>query len=154
MKKNLLFALPLSLLILAGCNNDKVTDVATDQGINNTPNEATTNKDIIKAETFIFSEFSLDVDYGVNDSFEVDYEVEESGIEASIEYRDNKEIKGNEAYKKLEPIFKAFKFTSASTDQEIFTEVLKAFDLDENYQDIEVEIHFTDGVNKEFKNRK
>ena len=155
MKKNLLFALPLGLLLLAGCNNDKVTDVATDKGINNTQTEiTTTTKDIINAATFIFNESSLDVDYGVNDSFEVDYEVEESGVEASIEDRDNKKIKGNEAYAKLEPIFKSFKFTSASTDQEIFSEVLKAFNLDENYQDIEVEIHFTDGVNKEFKNKK
>ncbi|MEK4423716.1 YusW family protein [Solibacillus sp. FSL K6-1523] len=154
MKRNLLFALPLSLLLLGACNNDKETKVTTTEPVNtNTQTEANTNT-IANEGAFNFNSFSLDVDYGINDSFEVDYELERDGVEASIEDRNNKVIKGNDAYTKLEPIFKSFQFTSTSTDQEIISEVLKAFDLDENYQEIEVEIHFSDGVKKEFKSKK
>lgn len=156
MKKYALLALPLSFLFLTACNNtdDKVTK--------STPTEQSTTTSQVNTETttttttspFSFRSFSLDVDYGLNDSFEVDYEIEKDGVEASIEERDNKEVKGNDAYARLEPIFKAFAFTSSSTDQEIISELLKAFNLDENYTEIEVEIHFTDGTEREFKHKK
>ncbi|ATP38714.1 hypothetical protein CSE16_00965 [Solibacillus sp. R5-41] len=154
MKRNILFALPLSLLLLVACNDDKVTKVTTTEQENtNTQNKANTNN-TANVGAFNFSNFSLDVDYGIDDSYEVDYEQKENGVEASIEDRNNKVIRGNDAYSKLEPIFKSFTFTSASTDQDIISEVLKAFDLDENYQEFEVEIHFSDGSIKEFKNKK
>lgn len=155
MKRTLLFALPLSLLLLAACNNgDKVTKGTSTEPINtNTQTEANTTN-VASEGAFHFDSFSLDVDYGVNDSYEVDYELERDGVEASIEDRNNTVIKGDEAYTKLESIFKSFKFTSTSTDQEIISEVLKAFGLDENYKEFEVEIHFSDGVKKEFKSKK
>lgn len=154
MKRHLLFALPLSLLLLAACNNDKEAKVTTTEPVNaNTQTEANTTN-VASEGAFNFTEFSLDVDYGINDSYEVDYEQERDRVDASIEDRNNNKITGNEAYTKLEPIFKSFTFTSASTDQDIVAEVLKAFDLDENYTEIEVEIHFSDGVKKEFKSKK
>lgn len=154
MKKNLLISLPLSLLLLGACNNDKEEKVTTTEPVNtNTQTEANVNN-VASESPFNFTSFSLDVDYGINDSYEIDYEQEHDGVEASIEDRNNNKIIGNDAYAKLEPIFKSFKFTSASTDQDIVAEVLKAFDLDENYTEIEVDIHFSDGVKKEFKNKK
>lgn len=158
MNKNLLFALSLSLLLLGACNSDKVTKeptTETEKEITNTQTETeTTTNHVVNESAFNFNSFSLDVEYGINDSYEVDYEVEHNGVETSIEDRNNTVIKGNEAYTKLEPIFKSFKFTSASTDQEIATEVLKAFELDENYKELEVDIHFSDGIKKEFKIKK
>ncbi|MEG0471662.1 MAG: YusW family protein [Solibacillus sp.] len=155
MKRNLLYALPLSLLLLAACNNDdKVTKVTTTEPENtNVQTEANTNN-TTTVSPFNFSSFSLDVDYSIDDSFEVDYAHKEHGVEASIEDRNNKEIKGDEAYSKLEPLLKSFKFTSASTDEDVISEVLKAFELDDNYHEIEVEIHFSDGTIKEFKKTK
>lgn len=156
MKKYVLLALPLSLLFLAACNNkdDKVTNSAPAEQSTTTAEVNTESTTTTTASPFSFRNFSLDVEYGLNDSFEVDYEIEKDGVEASIEERNNKEIKGNDAYARLEPIFKAFTFTSTSTDQEIISELLKAFNLDESYKEIEVKIHFTDGTEREFKHRK
>ncbi|MEG0384665.1 YusW family protein [Solibacillus cecembensis] len=154
MKVNLLFALPLSLLLLVACNDDKVTEVTTTKQENTDMQTGANTNNTAKDGAFSFNSFSLDVDYGINDSFEVDYEVENNVVEASIEDRANTKFEGNDAYSQLAPIFKSFMFTSASTDQEIITEVLAAFKLDENYHEFEADIHFSDGSIKEFKVKK
>ena len=170
MKKMKWLALPLSVLLLAACGNDEeVKDVPEDApteqndgttGTNNatdTQNDNTdTNHTVSNANpSFDFTHFSLDVEYSMTESFEAEYENEESRVEASIEDDVNGEkVYGDDAYTQLEPIFKAFTFDAATAEDEVIAEVLKAFNLKEDYTDLELEVRFADGTEKEYQKKK
>ena len=171
-------AIPLSLLLLAACggnDKDEVTNTpenaptegttdnngTADNGTanNNTNGEGATNNDMATGNNavtnanndFDFTEFSLDVDYSATKEFEVEYENDQSGVEAS--YKDdinNERLYGNDAYGKIESMFKSFKFDKNTSDDEVISEVLKAFNLPEDYQQFELEVRFADGTEKEY----
>lgn len=165
-------AIPLSLFVLAACgdNNDEVTNTpenAPTEGTtenNNTANDgvtnndmngegATTNNTVVNNTTnaFDFTEFSLDVDYSATQDFEVDYENEQSGVEASYEDEANNErYYGDDAYDRIEQVFQSFKFNKDTAEEEVIKEVLNAFNLPDNYQKFDLEIRFADGTEKEY----
>lgn len=153
--KTLLFT-SLSLLVLAACNKEEVTNAPeqapTDQSDSNTstvPSELSTNA------PFTFTDFSLDVDYGVTQSVEIDYENEISGVEAS--YKNDitgEKLKGNEAFTKLEPMFKSLTFDVTTTNEEVISQVLQVFGLANDYTEFDLEVRFADGVEKEYKVKK
>lgn len=145
----------LSVMVLAACNDDDEVTTA--------PNTAPTEQDDDKGTTtqtevatdapFKFSSFSLDVDYGVNKKVEADYDNESTGVEASYEnnLEKNEKLNGDDAYKKLEPIFKSFTFDATTANDAVIAEVLKAFELQEDYKEFELEVRFADGAEKEYK---
>ena len=142
-------------------NNGTTNNGTTDNGTanNDTNGEGATNNNMANGNNavtngnydFDFTEFSLDVDYSATKEFEVDYENDESGVEAS--YKDdvnNEKLYGNDAYGKIESMFKSFKFDKNTPEDEVISEVLKAFNLPEDYQQFELEVHFADGTEKEY----
>ena len=172
MKKTKWLAVPLSMLLLAACGNDNdkenVTDVpenapteqegnTTGTNDNNGMNNNTGNNETVSNAnaTFDFTHFSVDADYSMTESFEAEYENEQSGVEASIEDDVKGErLYGDEAYARLEPIFQGFTFDQSTSDDEVISQVLQAFELAEDYQDIEIEVRFADGTEKEYHQRK
>lgn len=147
MRKRLFAAASLSLFLVACSSNDEVT---------NTPDNAPTEQpstatDTSTNELFSFTKFNVDVSYDEQKSFDAEYENEPSGVEAKIEDDlTNEVISGNDAYTKLEPIFKNFTFTSSTADEDIMNEVMQAFNLPDNYVEFDIDIEFTDGTKKEF----
>lgn len=177
MKNTKWLAIPMSMLLLAACGNDdeevknEPNNAPTEQNEDTVDNGATTNnntatdngttdeannKAVSNANTdFNFTHFSLDVDYSATKNFEADYENEQSGVEASIEDEVNDEkVYGDEAYTRLEPIFKGFTFDAATAEDEVIKEVLNAFDLKEDYTELELEVRFADGTEKEYHKQK
>ena len=154
MKKTaFLSALGLSLFLVA-CGNDKETatnvpnDAPTEQetGSNTTTNNNTTNA------PFTFTHFDLSVDYADNKSYDVDYENENSVVEAKIEDDlNNNTVQGDSAMDQLLPIFENFTFDASTADEEIIDEVLKAFNLSTDYREFDLDVRFADGVEKEVK---
>ena len=172
-------AIPLSLLLLAACgndNNDEVTDTpenAPTEGTTNNNgttgnnnNNGTTNNDMNGEGTatnnnavtnannsaFDFTHFSLDVDYANAQDFDVEYENEQSGVEASYEDNiNNEQFYGNDAYDRMESVFQSFKFNKDTSEDEVIKEVLNAFNLPEDYQKFDLEVRFADGTEKEYK---
>lgn len=144
----------LSSAFLVACGDkDEVTNAPenapTEQENNN---GSTTNSTTPKDAPFSFTKFSLDVDYEGNKSFDVDYDNEPKEVEASYEdERNNENIHGNDAYTKLEPIFKAFTFDIDTPDDEVLAEVKEAFNVGEDYRDFELEVRFADGTTKEYR---
>ncbi len=152
--------------VLAACGgkDEGVTtapnEAPTEQGNNNNNNDNNNNNNNNNAMTdnnqpaenalFDFTDFSLDVQYSDTESYEVDYDNEQSGVEASIEELDNNKITGDEAYKQLEPIFANFTFDANTPEDQVVAEVLKAFDLKENYKEFDLEIQYADGTEKEY----
>jgi len=152
-KLKLKFILVISLMtvILYGCNKDEVKDVPANAPAdqNGTQQTGDTPTDQV---TFNFLEFSLDVDYSETESFEVEYEDKKTGIEAKLEDdRKNEKLQGDEAYTKLEPLFKQLNFDSTTPNDEVIDQVIKVFNIEDNYQSIEVDVEFVDGNEKEFK---
>jgi len=184
MKNMKWLAIPLSLWLLAACgnNNDEVTNTpenaptegttnnngttnngTTNDNNNNTNNDmngegATTGNNTVtnaNNNSFDFTHFSLDVDYSATQEFDVEYENEQSGVEASYEDDVNNERHyGNEAYNRMESAFQSFKFDKNTSDDEVISEVLKAFNLPEDYQKFDLEVRFADGTEKEYHKTK
>lgn len=151
MKCKLLLAVSLVTVILYGCNKDEVKDVPAnapaDQNASQQTGETPTDQ-----VTFNFIEFSLDVDYSATESYEVEYEDKKTGIEAKLQDdRKNEKLQGDEAYTKLEPLFKQLNFDSTTPNDEVIDQVIKVFNIDDSFQSIEVDIEFVDGNEKEFK---
>lgn len=97
-------------------------------------------------ENLTFYEFDLNVEYADGD-YEVEYEYHDGNPKAEIEDtrdRGNIDIKGQEALDELENILPELDLTSESTDEEVFTAVINAFDLNDDYDELEVEIDFFD----------
>lgn len=145
MMKNLklLLVVPLVAGALYGCNKNEVKDV---------PASAPVETNVAEVAMFTFTEFSLDVEYSATESYEVDYENRRSGMEAEIEDdRSNEKLRGDEAYTKLEPLFKKLTFDSATPNDEVIEQVISVFPIGDDYQSIKVEVEFEDGTKKEFK---
>lgn len=180
MKNMKWLAIPLSLLLLAACgnNNDEVTNKpenAPTEGTTN--NNGTTNNDnnnnndmngegatnngatngnnaVTNANNnaFDFTHFSLDVDYAGGQEFDVEYENEQSGVEASYEDDvNNNRYYGNDAYDRMASVFQTFKFNKDTSEDEVIKEVLNAFNLPEDYREFDLEIRFADGTEKHYK---
>ena len=182
MKNMKWLAIPLSLLVLAACgnNNDEVTNTpenaptegttenngTTNDNNGNMTNDGTTNNNMngegatttnntvtnANNNAFDFTHFSLDVEYANAQEFDVEYENEQSGVEASYEDNvNNNRYYGNDAYDRMDPVFKTFKFNKDTSEDEVIKEVLNAFNLPADYQKFDLEVRFADGTEKEYK---
>ncbi|HBT72021.1 MAG TPA: hypothetical protein DEB37_07005 [Lysinibacillus sp.] len=150
MKLKFLLTISFMTVILYGCNKDEVKDVPTNAPANQNGTQQTGDTPTDQM-TFNFLEFSLDVDYSATESYEVEYEDKKSGIEAKLQDdRKNERLQGDEAYTKLEPLFKQLNFDSTTPNDEVIDQVIKVFNIEANYQSIEVDVEFVDGNEKEF----
>lgn len=156
--KNLkiIFAVPLVAGVLFGCNNDEVDNVNENQ---NTPVESTSenqvNNNAAKNAVFNFKEFSLDVDYPENKSYEADYDYERNGMEAELEDdRNNEKLYGDEAFNKMEPLLKKLTFDANTSNEEVINQVMSVFNIADDYEKIDIEVKFQDGTKKEYERMK
>jgi len=151
MKLKSFLAISLMTAILYGCNKDEVKDVPANAPADQNATQQTGDTPTDQT-TFNFLEFSLDVDYSATESYEVEYEDKKSGISAKLQDdRKNVKLQGNEAYTKLEPLFKQLNFDSTTPNDEVIDQVINVFNIEDNYQSIEIEVEFIDGNEKEFK---
>ncbi|MFJ7738544.1 YusW family protein [Lysinibacillus sp. NPDC097287] len=152
MKKfKVLLAVPLVAGVLYGCNKDEVKDVPEKAPVE-TSTKQEENKHAAESALFNFTEFSLDVDYSATESYDVDYDNERSGMEAELEdNRNNEKLYGDEAFTKLEPLFKQLTFDSATPNDEVIDQVISVFKIADDFQSIEIEVKFADGTKKEYE---
>ena len=134
MKKLLLLTI-LSIFLVA-CGDNEQVDTGNDT--------ATLNHN--------FAEFNLDVDYSPTEKYEVSFEKDVEGFEASIEDQINNEnYNGNEAYDKINPILEKLTFDATTPNEQVIEEVLSAFGLNSNYAEFELDVLFSDGTQKEYR---
>lgn len=157
MKKSLqvLFVSFAAFFLLAACGNKNVVDnppVEEKGGQVNVEQDQIQNTEL--ASKGKFKEFELDVEYADGKEYSVDFDTL-GDMEASIEDDINGEhIYGDDAMDQLNTKFDQLTFTKDTSDNEVIKEVLQVYNLDENYQDFELEVHFDDGTKKEYKNKK
>lgn len=151
----------VAIMMLAGCgdqdevNNPPAENNGTTSNNTQTNNGATSNNTQTNNETaaFSFKEFELDVDYkGTNQDYEVEYDTLEGKTEASIEDSiNNKNLHGDEAMTELTPLFEQLTFNRDTPQAEVIQEVLKVFNLKDNYQEFDLEVTFEDGTKKQYE---
>ncbi|UTR16052.1 YusW family protein [Salipaludibacillus sp. LMS25] len=91
-----------------------------------------------------FYEFALDVAYSEGE-YEVEYKYNDGHPEAEIEdSRAGSDVKmsGEEALNELGSILPELAVTADSSDDHVFEAVINAFELADNYEELEVEIDF------------
>ena len=97
-------------------------------------------------ETYGFTHFELEVDTAdQEEAIDVNYEEAKDSTEA--EYTNTAEKldqTGDEAMAHLEPIFESLALNAKMTDEEIVEKIVKEFNIDEAYKEIEVDITWLD----------
>jgi hypothetical protein len=146
------FTLFFTLTILQGCNiadNDSASPPPPVEKDNDLTNQENTRQG--EVNLFNFTSFYLDVDYSKNQSYEIDYESDQDGMESEItDELSNKTLKGNDAFDQLRPKFENFTFDSSTPDEDVISEVSKAFNISKNYYSFELDVEFTDGKEKRY----
>lgn len=143
------------------------SDVANNQSETDTGNTSSSGSDKDKAENqddmkemlnaLDFYEFDLDVDYGDDKDFDIEIDHHSNGdIEAEVEDDlNNKHINDDlEAFNYIYPNVKKLNVSKDIDKQDAIDQVLKAFDLPEDYREIEIEFEFEDGTKVKFEEEK
>jgi hypothetical protein len=166
-KLSLILCMCVLTIFVAGCNNDddaqknnnQTNDNQTSENKNAndtaTDNNTNTNNSSTNESAYSFREFDIEVKYDKNKEYEASYENDNEGVEASIEDDlKNERVKGNDAVDRLDPIFKKLDIDANTSQEDVLSKVVSAFELDNNYQEIDVDITFNDGTEKEYRNTK
>lgn len=95
-------------------------------------------------EDLEIDEYDLEADYG-DGQYEVDYDYNDGSPEAEIEDSRGGEsatMEGEEALNELENILPSMNITADSTEGELLDESLQGFELEEDYEDIDIDVEF------------
>lgn len=139
------------------------SDAAADQGgtsgtATDSGTQADTNKDQMQADMdqLTFREIDIEISYGKDSEYEAEIDQDDGQpIEAKVEDEVNgMYLKGQEAFDDLYPKVKQLDLTKDSPKEETINQVLKAFDLKDDYEKFEVEIKFNDGSKLDIEDRK
>ena len=96
------------------------------------------------------------MDYANNEEYEAELEKNSNNsIEAEIADTLNQvKKKGSDAFNELYPLVKQLTITQETSKEEAIQEVMKVFNLPEDYKEFELEIRFKDGTKIEFEDKK
>ncbi|WP_158599069.1 YusW family protein [Planococcus salinus] len=161
-KSSLLTSLLLSsALVLAACGDEEeVTEPVGDQSQTDQPvstDDASPGggigEDDIGGEIFGFTEFDLNVDYpDQDDALDVSYEEDRDEISAEYENKvTGDDLAGDDAMNEIEPAFGQIDVDADTPDDEVISQAIEAFGIEDNYTSIEIEIRYPDGNEKEYE---
>ncbi|RLQ90487.1 YusW family protein [Planomicrobium sp. Y74] len=149
-----------SILLLGACGNDEqvtepVTEEAseTNDGVEDANPEGGLAEENIGGEVFGFTDFELDVDYpDQDDALTVSYEEIKDQVEAEYEDKiSNETLAGNEAFDKIEPLLAELELTEDMSEEDVISKVTEVFNIDSNFESIEIEVTYPEGTDKEYQ---
>lgn len=171
-----IFLLPAALLLafgLSACgdnstNEAPVPDVITDEDTATPEKDPSGDADRTtqeegegdmqkKMDDLAYNEFELEVEYrDTNGEYETELKKREDGsIKAKLDDTLNDVQKeGNDAFKDIYPIIKGLSIDQDTSKEDAIKQALEAFDLPEDYTEVELEIDFKEGGNKEYQDAK
>ena len=163
-KKNLLAPILFSsMLILGACGDDEqVTEPVNNEnqeqpadagGTENASPEGGLDQNSIGGKTFGFTELDVNVDFpDMDDMIELNYEEDRDKVEAEYKNKMTEtDLSGNDAMDEIEPGLSQLELTTDTADDEAITQVIEAFGIDNGYTEIEIEVRYPDGTEKEYK---
>lgn len=163
-----MLTIPLLLGVLYACNDGDQDEIITDTGkdtVNDTANnnadqnngtDQNATDDQNEGEEHVdtpynFTHFDLDVEYDNDVSYDVEYANDQKGMSAEFEdERNNIHSEGDDAYNKIVKYLELLTFNANTEDEEVLSQVITAFELDENYTSFELEVKFNNGEVKRY----
>lgn len=150
-----------SVLALAACGNaDEVEEPVSNENTEKPANSSTDSspgggldEESIGGKTFGFTEFSLDVDYpDQEDALDVSYDEDRDQVEAEYENKlTNTNLAGDDALDEFSQALSSLKVDVDTPDDQVIKSVIEAFEIEDNYKSIEIEINYPDGTEKEYR---
>ena len=162
MKLKALYTIPLLLGMLVGCGNDDIDQdelvtnptPANESATDNTTQTGELKEEQLYKDSFI-THFDLDVEYANDVSYNAEYTNNQNQVSAELEDEINKvNASGDEAYNLLLPSLEQLTFDEKTEDQEVLSQVMTAFGLEDNYTEFELEVKFKNGEVKEYNFKK
>lgn len=131
-------------------HNDDGEEQTDENEEGNTSEEASDQDDMKNMmDELNFDEIEIEISYGKDQEYEVEIERHSNGdIDAEIEDELNGEDINDdlEAFNKLYPKVKQLDIEQDTEKEEVIKQVLDIFELDDDYEEFEVEITFNDGT--------
>lgn len=152
-----------SALLLAACGDDEQVTEPVNNGTQEQPTdsggtenaspEGGLDQDSIGGETFGFTELDVNVDFpDMDDMIDISYEEDRDKVEAEYKNKMTKaDLSGNDAMDEIEPGLGQLELTPDIADDEAIAQVIKAFGIEDGFTEIEVEVRYADGTEKEYK---
>ncbi|MBT2569292.1 YusW family protein [Planococcus sp. ISL-110] len=144
-----------SVLLLAACGDDEqVTEPVNNDGQEQpTDSEGTENTSPEASETFGFTEFEVNADFpDMDDMIEINYEEDRDEIEAEYKNKMTEtDLSGNDAMDEIEPGLSQLELTPDTADDDAIAQVIAAFGIEDDFTEIEIEVKYPDGTEKEYK---
>ncbi|WP_186763844.1 YusW family protein [Planomicrobium sp. CPCC 101079] len=124
--------------------SDTNADAATSGGV---------DSEDVGGGTFGFTEFEMTVDYPDQDeAYSVSYEEVREKVEATYTNKlEDMELSGNEAWDQIEPAFMNMELQPDMAEEDVIPQVVEAFGLEEGYSNIEIQVQYQGGENKEYQ---
>nr|WP_254178065.1 MULTISPECIES: YusW family protein [unclassified Planococcus (in: firmicutes)] len=106
----------------------------------------------IGGKVFGFTEFELEVDYTDQDNaLQVVYLEDRDRVEAGYEDKmANETLSGNDAFDKMKPLLSELQLDVNMADEEVISQVMEVFSVDQDYESLELEVTYPDGNEKEY----
>lgn len=147
-----------SALLLGACGNDEeVTQPLTEEAIDYDGVEEANpggglEDENIGGEVFGFTDFELQVDYPDQaEALQVTYEEDRDAVNAVYENTITDEtFEGNDAYDLIADPLAELALTADMDDEEVISIVIEAFEIEPEYESIEIEVTYPDGTDKEY----
>lgn len=118
--------------------------------------KVTDNDDMLKKMNELnYTDFELEVSYADDQEYEAEIGQESGKIKADLEDEiKNIDVKGKDAFNKIYPNLKKLDVTKDTKKKDVIKQVLSAFDLEDDYEELEVEFRFKDDTKTSFEDRK
>ncbi|ARK31955.1 YusW family protein [Halalkalibacter krulwichiae] len=144
----------LFVFTVVGCGQNNATEEPLTDGADQAETEDPITTDEGTAEATYFTDFDLDVEYANDQSVEVDYDYEGQRDEAEVDNElTGESLRGDEALAYVYSTFEQLTIDPQTDDETVIRDILNVFNLEDNYEDFELEVTFLDGTKKEYKSR-
>ncbi|WP_339252433.1 YusW family protein [Sporosarcina sp. FSL W8-0480] len=144
-------------LAVSGNETNAQGETTSQKATTKNQNNDSSNQDMLQSmDELDYAEFELEVEYAGDTEYEVEIETKSVGnVKAEIEDSLNHvEKNGTEAFDELYPLVQKLTITQQTNKDEAISEVLKTFNLPEDYTKFDLEITFNDGTKIEFEDKK
>lgn len=108
-----------------------------------------------KMKALGFSEIDISIDYPNRIDFEVEIDKNRQGnykVELDNDIS-NKKLKGMDAFNAILPSLEKLNITKDTKQEDVIKQIISAFELNEDYEEFEIEIIFSDGTKMEFETK-
>ena len=144
-------------------DDDQAIEENPDQADDGTENDEATNGDVAQdddqatiketMEELDLAEIEIKVEYPNDNEYELEIDKSSQGnyeVELDDEIN-NIKLKGMDAFDTILPNLEKLDITKESSKEDVIAQVIEAFELNDDYEEYDIEVIFSDGTKMEFE---